>query len=92
MQNVPVHAVRMGDGFWAARMRVNIEKSIPTMLDLLEQHGTVDNFRRLSGRKKAPRLGPLYTDSDLYKWMEAVAFVLQSGERIKVMTLAGVGR
>jgi Uncharacterized protein conserved in bacteria len=71
----------MGEGFWTARMRVNVEKSIPTMLDLLEKHGTVDNFRRLSGRKKAPRAGPLYTDSDIYKWMEAVAFVLESGDR-----------
>jgi uncharacterized protein len=81
LQSIPIRAVRMGDGFWAARMRVNIEKSIPTMLDLLEQHGSVDNFRRLSVRKKTPRIGPLYTDSDIYKWMEAVAFVLQSGDR-----------
>lgn len=81
VQNVPIGAVKMGDGFWTPRMRVNVEKSIPTMLDLLEQHGTIDNLRRLSGRKNVPRRGPLYTDSDLYKWMEAVAFVLQSGDR-----------
>jgi hypothetical protein len=51
------------------------------MLQLLEEHGVVDNFRRLSGRKNAGRKGPVYTDSDLYKWMEAAAFVLQSGDR-----------
>jgi hypothetical protein len=51
------------------------------LLELLEEHGVVDNFRRLSGRKNEGRKGPLYTDSDLYKWMEAVAFVLQSGDR-----------
>ena len=81
MQDIPIHAVKMGDGFWASRMQVNIEKSIPTMLDLLEQHGVMDNFRRLSGSRKVPRKGPLYTDSDIYKWIEAVAFVLQSGNR-----------
>ena len=81
MRDVPVKAVKMGDGFWAARMEVNVDKSIPTMLELLEQHGVMDNFRRLSGTKNAPRNGPVYTDSDIYKWIEAVAFVLQSGDR-----------
>jgi hypothetical protein len=71
----------MGEGFWSARMRVSLERSIPTLLELLEEHGVVDNFRRLTGRKNAPRRGPLYTDSDVYKWLEAAAFVLQSGDR-----------
>jgi DUF1680 family protein len=84
MHPVPIRAVKLGDGFWQARRRVNVERSIPTMLDLLEAHGIIDNFRRLSGRKDAPRKGPLYTDSDLYKWMEAVAFVLQSGDNPKL--------
>ena len=81
---VPVRAVRLGDGFWQDRRRANTERSIPTLLELLEQHGIVDNFRRLSGRSNAVRRGPLYTDSDLYKWMEAVAFVLQSDENPKL--------
>ncbi len=81
LRNVPVGAVRLGDGFWSERRRVNVERSIPTLLELLEQNGVVDNFRRLTGRKQVARRGPLYTDSDLYKWMEAVAFVLQSEDR-----------
>jgi len=81
MQNVPIHAVKMGEGFWADRMKVNVEKSIPTMLAELEQHGIVENFRRVSGRSHAARRGPLFTDSDIYKWIEAVAFVLESGDR-----------
>ena len=69
LHSVPIRAVTMGDGFWSERMRTNAEKSIPTLLGLLEEHGVVDNFRRLSGRENAGRKGPLYTDSDLYKWM-----------------------
>ncbi len=80
LKNVPVRAVALHEGFWTARRKANFERSIPTLLQLLEEHGVVDNFRRLSGRKNVPRRGPLYTDSDLYKWMEAVAFALQSGE------------
>src|SRR5947209_8106831 len=75
---VPVRAVTLTQGFWYERRKTNVERSIPVMLDLLEAHGVVDNFRRLSGKKDVPRRGPLYTDSDVYKWMEAVAFVLQS--------------
>ncbi len=81
LRSVPVRAVTMRDGFWSARQKVNVERSIPTLLDLLEEHGVLDNFRRLSGRKPAARRGPLYTDSDIYKWLEAAAFVLQSGDR-----------
>src|SRR5258708_130794 len=81
LHSVPIRAVKMGDGFWSARMRINVERSIPTMLEELELHGVMDNFRRLSGSKQAPRRGPLYTDSDIYKWIEAVAYVLQSEDR-----------
>lgn len=77
---VPIQAVHMGDGFWSARRKVTTERSLPTLLDLLEEHGVVDNFRRLSGRPDLPRKGPLYTDSDLYKWIEAASWALASNE------------
>jgi DUF1680 family protein len=74
---VPVRAVRLNAGFWKARQDVTITKSIPTLLTLLEEHGTVDNFRRLAGSADyTPRRGPLYTDSDLYKWIEGAAWSL----------------
>src|ERR1035441_7388311 len=74
---VPIRAVTMGEGFWSARRAINVEKSIPTMLAELEQHGRVDNFLRLEGKKDTPQRGPLYSASDIYKWMEAVAFGLR---------------
>ena len=84
MHPVPVRAVTLNQGFWSERRKVNVERSIPTMLELLEEHGTVDNFRRLTGKKNVARRGPVYTDSDIYKWMEAAAFVLQSGDDPKL--------
>ena len=80
LHTVPVSAVRVDDGFWAARRKVTTERSLPTLLDLLEEHGVFDNFRRLSGRKNVPRRGPLYTDSDGYKWIEAAAWAISSNE------------
>lgn len=80
LRGVPVSAVTIEEGFWAARRRANVEVSLPTLLDLFEEKGIIDNFRRVSGRKQVARRGPLYTDSDVYKWLEAVGFALQSGD------------
>jgi uncharacterized protein len=80
LHGVPVTAVKLTDGFWSYRLKVNEEVSLPTLLQLFEEKGIVDNFRRMSGRKDTARRGPLYTDSDLYKWLEAVAFLLQSND------------
>ncbi|MCC6294024.1 MAG: glycoside hydrolase family 127 protein [Bryobacterales bacterium] len=79
LRTVPVSAVTLKGGFWESRRRTNVERSIPTLLQLLEEHGIADNFRRLSGAKSVPRKGPLFTDSDLYKWMEAAAWAQAGG-------------
>src|SRR2546429_2154738 len=88
LRNVPVHAVTIENGFWAQRREVNVHKSIPSMGKLLEANGRVDNFRRLIGKSTAAQRGPVYSDSDVYKWTEAVAFALQSGERPELRTAA----
>ena len=80
LRNVPVHAVTITSGFWARRRETNVNSSIPSMEKLLEANGRMDNFRRLSGKTDAPQRGPVYSDSDVYKWTEAAAFVLQSGD------------
>jgi DUF1680 family protein len=81
LHSVPVRAVTIETGFWAARREVNVTQSIPTMHDLEESHGRMDNFRRLVGKSSAPQIGAVYSDTDVYKWTEAVAFTLQSGDR-----------
>src|SRR5690349_19651326 len=81
LRNVPVHAVTIENGFWAQRREVNVSKSIPSMEKLLEANGRMDNFRRLIGKSTAAQRGPVYSDSDVYKWTEAAGFALQSGER-----------
>jgi len=81
LQSVPVHAVTIQDGFWGKRREINVSKSIPSMEKLLLTNGRLDNFLRLEGKNTAPQRGPVYSDSDIYKWTEAVGFALQSGER-----------
>jgi DUF1680 family protein len=69
------------EGFWSKRRKTNVERSIPTMREQLEQHGRMDNFRRLVGKSTAPQKGPYFADSDIYKWTESVGWALQSGDR-----------
>lgn len=75
--SLPARNVRFGDGFWRPWRARNRERSIPDLLRMLEEHGVLDNFRRVSGRKDVERRGYYWTDSDLYKWIEAVGFELQ---------------
>ena len=81
LHNIPVHAVTITSGFWASRRETNVEKSIPSMEKLLEANGRMNNFRRLMGKSTEPQRGPVYSDSDVYKWTEAAGFALQAGAR-----------
>lgn len=77
MVGVPIGAVSIERGFWRDRIEAGRRTGIPSYLEVLEEHGVLDNFRRISGRSRAERSGPVHRDSDLYKWMEAVAYSLQ---------------
>lgn len=79
LEPIPLGAVEMaGDSFWAQRMNAG-RAAIPTLIGRLEEHGVVDNFRRMSG-KDVERKGFGFTDSDLYKVIEAAAWALASGD------------
>ena len=80
LRNIPVRAVTIREGFWSPRRKINVTRSIPTMHDLLEANGRMNNFRRLTGANKAEQHGPVFSDSDIYKWIEAVGFAVQSGD------------
>jgi DUF1680 family protein len=80
LQNIPVHAVTLHEGFWQSRRTTNVQSSIPSMGKLLESHGRMDNFRRLTDKSNRPQRGPVYSDSDVYKWLEAVGFSLQTAD------------
>jgi len=82
--NIPVHAVTLHEGFWQSRRTTNLQSSIPSMGKLLEANGRMDNFRRLSGKSAASQRGPVYSDSDVYKWLEAVGFTLQTADNAEL--------
>ncbi|WP_263351221.1 glycoside hydrolase family 127 protein [Acidicapsa acidisoli] len=78
LKTVPIRAVVIEQGFWSPRRATNVTASIPSMREELLEHGRMDNFLRLENRSTAQQRGPVYSDSDIYKWAEAVGFALQS--------------
>lgn len=81
LKSLPVRAIVIQEGFWSRRRTTNLDASIPSMHDELVSHGRMDNFLRLEGKSSAEQKGPVYSDSDIYKWTEAVGFALQSGDQ-----------
>ncbi len=80
LRSVPVRAVTLHPGFWSRRRATNVGSSIPSMRQELLDHGRMDNFLRLEAKSSAPQRGPVYSDSDVYKWMEAAAWALESDD------------
>src|ERR1700677_1893005 len=78
LKSVPVQAVTIETGFWSKRRAINVESSIPSMRQQLLDDGRMDNFLRLEGKSQVPQKGPVFADSDIYKWIEAAAFAMQS--------------
>ena len=65
-------------GLWAERRRVNRETSVVEGWDHLHEAGNFLNLELAAGQHEGtPYVGTLpFLDSDLYKWLEAVAWTL----------------
>ena len=87
LQPTPIQSVKLMDQFWAPRLAANRERAIPRLFALLEAHGVLDNFRRLTGRHAGPRRGFRFSDSDLYKWLEAAALAQAGGPDAAIAAL-----
>lgn len=78
LRPVPVENVHLEDAFWAPRLQTVREATLPAQHQLIEETGRLLNFRRVSGKGKGEFQGLYFNDSDVYKWIEAVAFSLAS--------------
>ncbi|MDP9365067.1 MAG: glycoside hydrolase family 127 protein, partial [Chloroflexota bacterium] len=80
LRPVPVSAVRLEDGVWAPRRERNRTVTLPQQYEQCEATGRLDNFRRAAGQKDGPFQGRFFNDSDVYKWLEAVAWTLATDD------------
>ena len=76
LRSLPLDAVRLADGFWEPRRRINREETLRSQYEHIEETGRLDNFRRVSGKVDAPFRGLYFNDSDVYKWLEAASWSL----------------
>lgn len=78
LQSIPLKNILIQDKFWEPRLRINREITLPLQYRRLEEKGHINNFRRASGKKQIDFEGMFFNDSDVYKWLEAVSYSLES--------------
>ncbi len=75
---VPFTAVRVADEFWAPKLRINREVTIPHDLRLCRETGRIDNFAKAAGQMPGEFRGIYFDDSDVYKVIEGAAYSLST--------------
>ncbi len=80
---LPLNRFAAGDGFWKNYMELVRTRVIPYQWKALndqiegaEPSYSVQNFKIAAGQIQGGHGGPVFQDSDLYKWLEAVAYTL----------------
>jgi len=86
-KEIPFEQINIQDSFWLERIQVNSDSAIFHQWNMLEETGTIDNFRIVSGEINKSRRGYFYVDSDSHKWAEAAATILQSKKDDKLLKL-----
>ncbi|MFI7130898.1 glycoside hydrolase family 127 protein [Nonomuraea sp. NPDC050153] len=73
LRPLPVSACRVAGGFWAGRLEAN-RAAIPLGRERLVEAGNIGNLRIAAGQATGAAQGASFRDSDVYKWLEAVAW------------------
>src|SRR6266540_883150 len=66
--------VRLQRGFWGTRQDVVRSASLAHGYRMLDELGNLDDLRLAAGTIAGSYKGPVFMDSDVYKWLEAVAY------------------
>jgi DUF1680 family protein len=73
-QTLALGDVKIEGGLWAKRQKVNGVSALPHGFRMLEAAGNLENLRIAAGRANGTYRGPVFMDSDVYKWLEAAAY------------------
>lgn len=75
---VPFTQVKFTDSFWAPKLKINKEVTIPIIMKKNQETGRVDNFKVAGGLKKGKFATQYpFDDTDVYKVIEAASYSLQ---------------
>ncbi len=87
LKEFPLSNIDIRDEFWTPRLQRNQEELLIYQYNQLERTGCIDNFRILAGLKEGIRRGFFFSDSDAFKWAEAVAISLNASKNQKLSKL-----
>jgi DUF1680 family protein len=68
--------VTLTRGFWHHKQEINRRVSLRHGYRMLNQSGNFDNLRLAAGSGEGEYRTPVFMDSDVYKWLEAVSYDL----------------
>lgn len=74
LRPLPTGDARITGGFWALRQERNGRDAVRGGYALLEAAGNFRNLRIAAGLEEGEAVGPIFMDSDVTKWLEAVAW------------------
>ncbi|WIJ44527.1 glycoside hydrolase family 127 protein [Curtobacterium citreum] len=74
LRPLPTGDARITGGFWALRQDRNGRDAIRSGYDRLDAAGNFRNLRIAAGDEQGEAVGPVFMDSDVTKWLEAVAW------------------
>ena len=83
MNFIPVNCVRLDDPLWSKKFGLIKNVVLPHMWEILndrvenaEKSHCIENFKVAAGLSNGSHYGPVFIDTDLYKWIEAVSYCL----------------
>ena len=92
---LPLRDVKIEGPFWERYIKLVREKVIPYQWEALNdripdaaQSHCIKNFEIAAGKRQGSFYGMIFQDSDLYKWLECVAFCLETNPDPELEALA----
>ena len=86
LKSIKLAGIRITDPLFGSYLKLVTEKMLPYQWDILNDRveGAVatycmNNFRVAAGEITGERKGVVFQDTDLYKWIEAVAYCIENG-------------
>lgn len=93
--NIPLRTVKINDPFWQDTQRLISGVVLPYQWEVLNDRVTdaepshcIQNFKIAAGDAQGTHQGAVFQDSDIYKWIEAVAYALMIEESLTLASYA----
>jgi DUF1680 family protein len=87
-RSLPLGKISVTGGFWLNKQAINRQVSLRHGYAQLERAGNLSNLRLAAGGGEGEYREPVFMDSDVYKWLEAVAYDLANVRDLEVERMA----